>query len=96
MQNYFVLKPTGEGNIRGRSCVVAVFGTTRNMRVVGNIPYLVHGMCVKFDLTSDNHVKDYQLDMTPNNIAALERAGINPEEYEKRRCGLECGKAQSR
>lgn len=82
MQNYFVLKPTGEGNIRGRSCVVAVFGTTRNMRVVGNIPYLVHGMCVKFDLTSDNHVKDYQLDMTPNNVAALERAGINPEEYE--------------
>ena len=82
LQNYLVLKPTGEGNIRGRSCVVAVFGTTKNMRVVGNIPYLVHGMCVKFDLTSDNHVKDYQLDMTPNNVAALERAGINPEEYE--------------
>ncbi len=81
MQNYFVLKPTGEGNLRGRSCVVAVFGTNKNIRVVGNIPYLVHGMCVGFDLAPDNTVKDYRLDMSENNKRALERAGYNPDEY---------------
>lgn len=81
MNNYFVLKPTGDGNKRGRSCVVALFGTRKNMRVVGNIPFLVHGMCVGFELTSDNYVTDYSLSLTPNNIQALEKAGINPEEY---------------
>ena len=78
MNNYFVLKPTGDGNKRGRSCVVALFGTRKNMRVVGNIPFLVHGMCVGFELTSDNYVTDYSLSLTPNNIQALEKAGINP------------------
>ena len=81
MKNYFVLKPTGEGNKRGRSCVVALFGTRKNIRVVGNIPYLVHGMCVGFDLTPDNYVRDYQLNMTENNVQALVKAGQNPDEY---------------
>lgn len=82
MKNYLVLKPTGEGNIRGRSCVVALFGSTKNIRVAGNIPYLVHGMCVGFELDDNKNVLDYQLKLSDNNIQALERAGINPKEYE--------------
>jgi len=82
MENFFVLKPTGEGNRRGRSCVVTRFGSgNKSMRVVGNIPYLVHGMCVSFDLSPDNYVRDYDLKMTQNNIEALEKSGINSEEY---------------
>lgn len=81
MRNYFVLKPTGEGNKRGRSCVVAPFGSKGNFRVVGNIPFLVYGMCVGFELTNDNYVTDYRLEMTDNNVQALTKAGYDPNEY---------------
>lgn len=81
MMNYYVLKPTGEGNKKGRSCVVSHIGGKGNMRVVGNIPYLVHGMVIGLDLTKDNFVRDYNLTLTEKNKNALEKAGINPEEY---------------
>lgn len=81
MDYYFVLKNTGRGNARGRSCVVTPVGKKGNLRVVGNIPELYHGMSIQLSLGADNYVKDYRLDMTPKNRAAIEKAGFNPDEY---------------
>lgn len=81
MDYYFVLKNTGRGNARGRSCVVTPVGKKGNLRVVGNIPELYHGMSIQLSLGTDNYVKDYRLDMTPKNRAAIEKAGFNPDEY---------------
>lgn len=80
MEYYYVLKNTGRGNARGRSCVVTPVGKKGNLRVVGNIPELYHGMSIQLSL-SDNYVTEYQLDMTPKNRASIEKAGFNPDEY---------------
>lgn len=81
MEYYYVLKNTGRGNARGRSCVVTPIGRKGNLRVVGNIPELYHGMSIQLSLGTDNYVTDYRLDMTPKNKAAIEKAGFNPDEY---------------
>lgn len=88
MEYFYVLKGTGRGNLRGRSCIVSPCGRKfrnkkNNLRVVGNIPELYHGMSIEFDLDEDTrYVQDYRLTLTQANIVAIQNAGYNPLEYE--------------
>ena len=79
---YMVLKLTGRGNRRGRSAIVVPVGCRgKNMRIVGNIPELCHGMCIFLELDENNNVLDYDLKLTSRNLIALEKEGYDIEEY---------------
>ena len=79
-----VLKATGRGTKHGRSAVVIALDGTRkkSFRVVGNIPELYHGMFIQMELDEADNVLDYELTLDERNITALERANVNPDEYE--------------
>lgn len=80
---YMVLKATGRGTKKDRSAVVLPLGTKgKSVRIVGNIPELCHGMFISLELDDDNVVVDYDLTLSDKNIAALEKAGYNPAEYQ--------------
>lgn len=86
MNTYLVLKSTGNGTNTSRSAVVLpLFGDKsqkkRSFRVVGNIPELYHGMIISLDLNENKFVVEYSLTLNEKNIAALEKANIDPEEY---------------
>ncbi len=84
MDWYFVLKmvvPTGyEPKDRIRSAIVIPQGEKRRICIYGNIPDLFHGMTIGAELDG-RKVVDYCVEPTDKNIAALEKAGVNPEQY---------------
>ena len=84
MNWYFVLKmvvPTGyEPKDRIRSAIVIPQGEKRRICIYGNIPDLFHGMMIGAELDG-RKVVDYCVEPTDKNIAALEKAGVNPEQY---------------
>lgn len=84
MNWYFVLKmvvPTGyEPKDRIRSAIVIPQGEKRRICIYGNIPDLFHGMTIGAELDG-RKVVDYCVEPTDKNIAALEKAGVNPEQY---------------
>lgn len=84
MNWYFVLKmvvPTGyEPKDRIRSAIVIPQGEKRRICIYGNIPDLFHGMTIGVELDG-RKVVDYCVEPTDKNIAALEKAGVNPEQY---------------
>jgi hypothetical protein len=84
MNWYFVLKmvvPTGyEPKDRIRSAIVIPQGEKRRICIYGNIPDLFHGMTIGAELDGGK-VVDYCVEPTDKNIAALEKAGVNPEQY---------------
>lgn len=84
MKTYLVLKATGRGTKRGRSAVVVELGGRggKSFRVAGNIPELYHGMFIGLELDEENNVIDYSLTLGDKNRAALEKAQIDPEEYQ--------------
>jgi RecD/TraA family predicted helicase len=87
MEYFYVLKATGRGTLRGRSCVVAPCGrklrnNKKSLRVFGNIPELYYGMSIELDLDEDTgHVQDYCLTLTQSNTIAIQNSGHNPLEY---------------
>ena len=84
MNWYFVLKmvvPTGyEPKDRIRSAIVIPQGEKRRICIYGNIPDLFHNMTIGAELDG-RKVVDYCVEPTDKNIAALEKAGVNPEQY---------------
>lgn len=86
MNTYLVLKVIGKGTKKGRSAIVTPIGgegKKGTCRVVGNIPELYHGMFIGLELDSKNYVLDYSLTLTEKNIQAIEKAGVNVEEYKE-------------
>lgn len=85
MEYFYVIKGTGRGTLRGRSCLVIPCGRKKckTFRVVGNIPELYHGMSIEFELDEETkYVSDYCLTLTQSNIIAIQNSGHNPLEYE--------------
>lgn len=87
MEYFYVLKGTGRGTLKGRSCVVVPCGRKlrkgRSLRVVGNIPELYNGMNIEFELDEETrYVSDYRLTLTQSNVIAIQNSGHNPLEYE--------------
>lgn len=77
-----MLKVTGKGTKKGRSVVVTPIGKKgKSVYVSGNIPELYQGMFIELELDDSNRVLEYNLVLSNKNIQALEKAGINPEEY---------------
>lgn len=82
MNNYLVLKKTGNGTKSGCSAVVINLDEKgrKSKRVVGNIPELYHGMTIMLDV-AEGVVLDYILKENEKNKKALEKAGVNSREY---------------
>lgn len=85
MNTYLVLKSTGDGTNTCRSAVVLSLSDKtkgkKSFRVVGNIPELYHGMIIGLELDEKKNALEYSLVMNDKNIAALEKANVDPEEY---------------
>lgn len=82
MDYFMVLKMTGKGTKKGKSVLVTRIGKRgKPIRIVGNIPELYYGMIVKFELES-NFAKDYEIYLNDKNVKALEKAGIDKDEYQ--------------
>ncbi len=79
-----VLKASGKGTKSVRNAIVLPLGEKggRVFFVTGNIPELYHGMFIEMELDEANCVVDYELVLGEKNLQALEKAGVNTEEYQ--------------
>lgn len=88
MKRYLVLKTVGKSDRKLQTVIVLNLEKNssekkkRSVCVSGNLPELYHGMCIDLELDGTKAI-DYELVLSPENIASLRKNNVDVEEYKK-------------